>query len=69
MKHCIYDRHLVKKINLYCLNKFGSRELYQIQTSEKDVLKDKLLLNHILLISKNDIYETRENKDLEFQHT
>ena len=27
--------HLIKKNNLYCLNKLGSRELYQMQISEK----------------------------------
>ena len=31
----IFDHHLIKKNNLYCLNKLGSRELYQIQISEK----------------------------------
>ena len=32
---CIFDCHLIEKNNLYCLNKLGSRELYQIQVSEK----------------------------------
>ena len=33
---CIFDHHLTKKKNnFYCLNKLGSRELYQIQISEK----------------------------------
>ena len=27
--------HLIKKNNLHCLNKLGSRELYQMQISEK----------------------------------
>ena len=35
MNLCIFDHHLIKKNNLYCLNKLGSRELYQIQISEK----------------------------------
>ena len=35
MNLCISDHHLIKKNNLYCLNKLGSRELYQIQISEK----------------------------------
>ena len=32
---CIFDHHLIKKNNLYCLNKLGRREVYQIQISEK----------------------------------
>ena len=35
----IFDHHLIKKNNLYCLNKLGSRELYQIQISEKPTLQ------------------------------
>ena len=35
MNLCIFDHHLIKKSNLYCLNKLRSRELYQIQISEK----------------------------------
>ena len=35
MNLCIFDHHLIKKNNLYCLNKLGSREVYQIQISEK----------------------------------
>ena len=35
MNLCIFDHHLIKKSNLYGLNKLGSRELYQIQISEK----------------------------------
>ena len=35
MNLCIFDHHLIKKNNLYCLNKLESRELYQIQISEK----------------------------------
>ena len=31
---CIFVHHLIKE-NLYCLNKLGSRELYQLQISEK----------------------------------
>ena len=31
-----------------------------------DVLEHKLLKNHILLIFKNYLYKTRENKDLNF---
>ena len=33
---CIFDCHLIEKNNLYCLNKLESRELYQIQVSEKN---------------------------------
>ena len=32
---CILDHHLIERNNLYCLNRLGSRELYQIQISEK----------------------------------
>ena len=32
---CIFDHHLIKKNNLYCVNKLGSRELYQMQICEK----------------------------------
>ena len=35
MNLCIFDHHLIKKNSLYCLNKLESRELYQIQISEK----------------------------------
>ena len=35
MNLCIFDHHPIKKSNLYCLNKLGSRELYQIKMSEK----------------------------------
>ena len=31
-----------------------------------DALQHKLLINHILLILKNYLYETRKNKDLNF---
>ena len=31
MNLCIFDHDLIKKSNLYCLNKLRSRELYQIQ--------------------------------------
>ena len=34
MNLCIFDQHLIKKNKLYCLNKLGSRELYQIQISK-----------------------------------
>ena len=33
MNLCIFYHHLIKKNNLYCLNKLGSRKLYQIQIS------------------------------------
>ena len=32
---CVFDHHLIKNNNSYCLNKLGSRELYQIQISGK----------------------------------
>ena len=35
MNLCIFDHLLIKKSNLYCLNKLGNREAYQIQISEK----------------------------------
>ena len=35
MNLCIFDHHLIKKNNLYCLNKLRTRELCQIQISEK----------------------------------
>ena len=35
MNLCIFDHHLSKKNNLYCLDKLGSRERYQTQISEK----------------------------------
>ena len=35
MNLCIFDHHLIEKNNLHCLRKLGSRELYQIQRSEK----------------------------------
>ena len=35
MNLSIFDHHLIKKNNLHCLNKLGSRELYQIEISEK----------------------------------
>ena len=35
MNLCMFDHHLLKG-NLYCLNKLESRELYQIQISEKN---------------------------------
>ena len=35
MNLCIFDHPLIKKSNLYYLNKLKSRELYQIQISEK----------------------------------
>ena len=31
MNLCIFDYHLIKKNNLYYMNKLGSRELYQLQ--------------------------------------
>ena len=35
MNLCIFDHYLIKKNNLYCLNKLESKELYQIQIHEK----------------------------------
>ena len=35
MNLCTFDHHLIKRNNLYLLNKLGSRELYQIQIFEK----------------------------------
>ena len=35
VNQCIFDHHLIKKNNLYYLNKLESRELYQIQISKK----------------------------------
>ena len=32
---CLFDHHLNEKNNLYCLNKSGSRVLYQIKIAEK----------------------------------
>ena len=36
MNLCIFNHHLIKKIYLCCLSKWGSREIYQIQISEKN---------------------------------